>query len=134
MTVDAAAEAGKDYDKVDEIVVFEKGQATKTIEVKIIDDDVWEADEDFYVHLRSIETGEDLEGKDCKTRVTILDDDKPGQVCFREKKIIKTLAPPKDGKEQIEVVVCREKGSDGTVTVQYTTDDIDKSKHTAKVG
>ena len=78
MTVDAAAEAGKDYDKVDEIVVFEKGQATKTIEVKIIDDDVWEADEDFYVHLRSIETGEDLEGKDCKTRVTILDDDKPG--------------------------------------------------------
>lgn len=95
-TVDGEAKAGEDYDAVNETIQFEKGQASKTIDVKIIDDEGWEPDEDFFVQLKHHETGENLTGKDTQTRVTIIDDDKPGQICFRESKTIKALAPTSD--------------------------------------
>ena len=43
-----------------------------------MDDDNWEPDEDFFVQLYNPSTGEELTGQDTKTRVTIIDDDKPG--------------------------------------------------------
>ena len=49
-----------------------------TVDVGIMDDDNWEPDEDFFVQLYNVDTGEELQGQDTKTRVTIIDDDKPG--------------------------------------------------------
>jgi hypothetical protein len=46
--------------------------------VTIYDDDNWEPDEDFFVQLKDADTGQNLHGQDTKTRVTIIDDDKPG--------------------------------------------------------
>lgn len=48
------------------------------MKIEIIDDDSWEPDEDFYVQLYDPDTSEELEGQDTKTRITIIDDDKPG--------------------------------------------------------
>ena len=57
--------------------------------MKIIDDDGWEPDEDFYVELYDKTTGNRLIGEDTRTRVTILDDDKPGMLVFEEKQQIR---------------------------------------------
>jgi len=67
-------------------VVFKSGQTEAEIQVKIIDDDVWEPDEDFFVELYDKTTGIRLLGDDTRTRITILDDDKPGMLVFAEKK------------------------------------------------
>ena len=69
-------------------------------------------------------------GKDTKTRVTIIDDDKPGQICFEETKGIKALA----SEEFIDVNLIRKNGSDGTVTVDFKTVQLDESDHTATPG
>lgn len=82
LTIDAEAKAGEDFEKCDQILTFRQGEKFQYIEVKIIDDDNWEPDEDFFVHLLHPETGENYPEEDTKTRVTIIDDDKPGQICF----------------------------------------------------
>ena len=64
------------------IVEFKSGETQKYIEVGIHDDESWEPDEDFFVVLYDVESNKELKGKDCKTRITIIDDDKPGQICF----------------------------------------------------
>lgn len=126
-TIDAEAKAGDDYEAVDEILTFTAGQKDGYIEVKINDDDNWEPDEDFFVQLYDPDTNLELTGKDTKTRVTIIDDDKPGQISFEETKQIKVL-----GNEEVcEIKILRKNGSDGIVTVDYETFEIDKSNHTA---
>ena len=54
---------------------------SKTVEVKIIDDTKWEPDEDFFILLKA-SSGENLLGCDTRTRVTIIDDDKPSPFAF----------------------------------------------------
>lgn len=110
----------------------------KFITVKINDDDNWEPDEDFWVQLYEpsnpdsmpIENATKLEGGDTKTIVTIIDDDKPGSIAFEESKPIKAIAST--GKAEIKII--RKNGSDGTVTVNYETVELDKSDHTATPG
>lgn len=126
-TIDAEARAGEDYEEVNEILKFDEGQHVNTVTVKINDDDNWEPDEDFYVQLYDVNTNEELVGQDTKTRVTIIDDDKPGQICFAESKTIKALASEKE----VEIVILRKNGSDGIVTVDYETIQLDQSEHTA---
>lgn len=47
-----------------------------------------EPDEEFYVELYDINTKQRLKGQDTRTIVTIIDDDKPPVICFKEKNII----------------------------------------------
>jgi len=116
-TIDAEAKAGDDYEKVDEVLDFGKGDKFKFITVTINDDDNWEPDEDFFVQLYDSVSGMELSGKDTRTRVTIIDDDKPGQLCFEETKNVKVLASDKEA----EIVILRKNGADGIVTVDYET-------------
>ena len=88
-TKEGDAQPDLDYKHIDEEVVFKKGQAEATVSVQIVDDDGWEPDEDFYVELYSKESGDRLNGDDTITRVTILDDDKPGMLVFEEKKAVR---------------------------------------------
>lgn len=92
--------------------------------MKIIDDDGWEPDEDFYVELYDAKTDARLMGEDTRTRVTILDDDKPGMLVFEEKKTIRHAADEQDCK----VVVDRVQGTDGKITVKYRTVELGKGK------
>ena len=129
-TIDAEAKAGDDYEEVKENLEFAAGDETKFITVKIRDDDNWEPDEDFYVQLYDPHTLEELKGQDTRTRVTIIDDDKPGQICFEESKQIKGIASDKVA----EIVIVRKNGSDGEVKVDYETIELDQSSHTATDG
>jgi len=63
-------------------IEFKQTDKFKYVSVKIKDDEEWEPDEDFYVQLYYSKDGKELEGKDTRTRVTIIDDDKPGQIVF----------------------------------------------------
>lgn len=116
-TVDGDAKANEDYKPFDGVLEFANGEETKTFDVGIFDDDSWEPDEDFFCQLFDPNSNEELVGQDTKTRVTIIDDDKPGQICFQNTKGIK-VAPTE---EQLEIKVIRKNGSDGRLTVEYET-------------
>ena len=72
----------------------------------------------------------ELHGKDTLTRVTIIDDDKPGQICFKDTKGIK-VSP---SKAVCDVVILRKNGSDGVVKVDYATVPLGDTDHTATDG
>jgi solute carrier family 8 (sodium/calcium exchanger) len=72
----------------------------------------------------------ELHGKDTLTRVTIIDDDKPGQIYFEATKNIKAVA----SESICEVKLLRKNGSDGVVTVDYKTKPLDDSQETATPG
>lgn len=128
-TIDAEAVAGEDFEGVDELIHFKNGQAETYIEIKIFDDDAWEPDEDFYIQLYDV-LGQELPGRDTRTTVTIIDDDKPGFLCFQEENSIQADAT----QPFVEVVVVRKSGADGKVTVEYETVQLDDSPHTATPG
>ena len=75
VTVDGGAVAGSDFEAVDKIFTFKKGEFYKIIEVVIHDDDEPEDDEQFYLQLKDAKTGKDLLGPSVRTTVTILDND-----------------------------------------------------------
>jgi len=82
------------------------------------------------MQLYNADTAEELEGKDTKTRITIIDDDKPGAIYFQESKTVQADA----SQDTVSVIIERRNGSDGTVTVDYKTTDLDETKHTASAG
>lgn len=61
-----------------------------------------------------------LSGQDAECRITIIDDDYPGQVCFDEHDTIKAAAT----EGYANVVVKRINGSDGVVTIDYMTKEL----------
>ena len=128
-TIDQEAKAGDDYEAVDEIIEFKQGELQNHINVKINDDDNWEPDEDFFVQLIDANTNEELQGKDTRTRVTIIDDDQPGQIAFDEQGTIRAIPT-----EPLEIKVIRKNGSDGQVTVDFETIQLDQSDQTATAG
>nr|2DPK_A Chain A, Sodium/calcium exchanger 1 [Canis lupus familiaris] len=99
-TEDGTANAGSDYEFTEGTVVFKPGETQKEIRVGIIDDDIFEEDENFLVHLSNVkvssEASEDgiLEanhvsalaclGSPSTATVTIFDDDHAGIFTFEE--------------------------------------------------
>ena len=116
-TIDGDAKANEDYTPVDAIVEFARGEYQKTIDIAILDDDQWEPDEDFFVQLYDSETNNELFGLDTKCTITIIDDDKPGQIFFPDAKGIKVSVK----ETEVEIKVGRKNGCDGQVTVDYAT-------------
>lgn len=129
-TRDHTAESPEDYIAVDKPLKFKDGQTEEIFQVEIVDDEGWEPDEDFFCDLLD-ENGNLLEGQDTTTKVTIIDDDKPGQVGFEQTKG-NILALANTGFAQIELI--RKNGSDGVVTVDFETFQIDETEHTATHG
>lgn len=129
-TKDGEACAQDDYIPVDDIIHFKSGEMEAEVVVKILDDDDWEPDEDFFVELYDEGSKNRLIGEDTRTRVTILDDDKPGMLVFEEKK---TLRHPANEAE-CTVVVNRVQGTDGEISVKYETICIDDTQQTATPG
>lgn len=65
------------------------GKKEAEVQIKIIDDENWEPDEDFFVELYNVSDGQRLMGEDTRTRITIMDDDRPGMLAFAEKKQVR---------------------------------------------
>lgn len=131
-TVDGSATSPKDFEALDVEFWLNSGTSgmDEEVNVKICDDEGWEPDEDFFVEIYDKETGERLYGEDTRTRVTILDDDRPGMLRFAERK---RLRHPADRSECI-VRIERINGADGEISVDYETYELDNTRLTATPG
>ncbi|XP_060798163.1 sodium/calcium exchanger 2b isoform X2 [Neoarius graeffei] len=131
-TEDGTANAGSDYEYSEGTLVFKPGETRKEIKVGIIDDDIFEEDEHFFVRLLNLRVGDaegmfesDVVGQAPKgqlveplvTTVTILDDDHAGIFTFSER--IKRV---NESVGTMEVTVVRNSGARGTVILPYHTE------------
>ncbi|XP_034460945.1 sodium/calcium exchanger 2b [Hippoglossus hippoglossus] len=128
-TEDGSANAGSDYDYSEGTLVFKPGETRKDIKVGIIDDDIFEEDEHFFVRLLNLRVGDaegmfesDEVGAAPKARlleplvatVTILDDDHAGIFTFSER-----MVRVSESVGTMEVTVSRNSGARGTVILPY---------------
>uniref|UniRef100_A0A673Z2F8 Solute carrier family 8 member 1a n=1 Tax=Salmo trutta TaxID=8032 RepID=A0A673Z2F8_SALTR len=131
-TEDGTANAGSDYQFTEGVVVFKPGETEKEIRIDIIDDDIFEEDEHFLVHLSNVKvisegTGYGQPranrvdtlaglGLPCSATVTIFDDDHAGIFTFEEP--VMTVS---ESIGMMEVKVLRTSGARGLVVVPYKT-------------
>ncbi|KAM8772737.1 sodium/calcium exchanger 1a [Acanthopagrus schlegelii] len=129
-TEDGTANAGSDYQFTEGTVVFKPGETEKEIRVDIIDDDIFEEDEHFLVHLSNVmvicEGSDEYEGNHmdalaglglpCTATVTIFDDDHAGIFTFEE-----PVVTVSESVGVMEVKVIRSSGARGVVVVPYKT-------------
>ncbi|XP_053503862.1 sodium/calcium exchanger 2b [Ictalurus furcatus] len=131
-TEDGTANAGSDYEYKEGTLVFKPGETRKEIKVGIIDDDIFEEDEHFFVRLLNLRVGDadgmfetDEAGQGPKgrlveplvTTVTILDDDHAGIFTFSEH-----IMRVSESVGTMEVTVVRNSGARGTVILPYHTE------------
>ncbi|XP_029450201.1 sodium/calcium exchanger 1 isoform X2 [Rhinatrema bivittatum] len=130
-TEDGTANAGSDYEFTEGTVIFKPGETQKEIRVGIIDDDIFEEDENFMVHLSNIKVNSEgpevnseanhvatlaCLGSPCTATVTIFDDDHAGIFTFEE-----SVTHVSESIGAMEVKVLRTSGARGTVIVPYKT-------------
>ncbi|CAL8297691.1 unnamed protein product [Arctogadus glacialis] len=130
-TEDGSANAGADYEFSEGTVVFKPGDTVKGISVGIIDDDIFEEDEHFFVrlsNLRVLETEDEvlspnslpypvaMLGFPNVATVTILDDDHSGIFTFESGSVHVS-----ESIGVMEVKVLRTSGARGTVVVPFRT-------------
>ncbi|CAD7941387.1 unnamed protein product [Amoebophrya sp. A120] len=128
-TRDGTATAGEDFVHIEGTLTFNPGEAEKTVTVEIIDDDIYEGDELFYVDLSEASgppgvTVEIPKLEETAT-ITIIDDDLPGVFCF-EKELLDLQESTEDCTQKI--LVQRRGGSTGTVTCKYATEEDSATK------
>lgn len=83
-TIDDTAVAPTDYEKIEYQVTMKANETEKIIKIGIVDDEEWEPDKDFFVELCD-DRLKRFDGDDVVTRVTVLDEDNPGQLGFEQK-------------------------------------------------
>ncbi|XP_023189350.1 sodium/calcium exchanger 1 isoform X2 [Xiphophorus maculatus] len=129
-TEDGTANAGSDYQLTEGTIVFKPGETDKEIHVNIIDDDIFEEDEHFLVHLTNVRVTPDGAndhqanhadglaglGLPCTATVTIFDDDHAGIFSFEE-----PVVTVSESVGVMEVKVTRNSGARGVVAVPYKT-------------
>ncbi|XP_075964642.1 sodium/calcium exchanger 3 isoform X9 [Anarhichas minor] len=128
-TEDGSANAGADYEFSEGTVVFKPGEMIREINIGIIDDDIFEEDEHFFVrlsNLRVLETEDEvlspnslpypnaMLGFPTVATVTILDDDHSGIFTFESNSVHVS-----ESMGIMEVKVLRTSGARGTVIVPY---------------
>lgn len=131
-TEDVTANAGSDYKFTNGTIVFKPGETEKEIRIDIIDDDIFEEDEHFLVHLSNVQVISEGSGSDrhqanpvdtlaglglpCTATVTIFDDDHAGIFTFEE-----PVVTVSESIGVMEVKVARTSGARGVVVVPYKT-------------
>ncbi|XP_033962383.1 solute carrier family 8 member 4b isoform X1 [Pseudochaenichthys georgianus] len=133
-TEDGTANAGSDYEFAEGTLLFKPGETLKEITVGVIDDDIFEEDEYFYVHLSNprmvgypeIGTAPQdasvapkaVLGDNHSATVTIYDDDHAGIFTFEagSQKVSESVGV-------MELKVLRTSGARGLVAVPYRTVD-----------
>ncbi|XP_073464653.1 sodium/calcium exchanger 3 isoform X1 [Aquarana catesbeiana] len=129
-TEDGSANAGADFEFTEGSIVFKPGETQKEFSVGIIDDDIFEEDEHFFVRLSNIRIADVPEPMEPNTfsypkavlvspyvaSVTILDDDHAGIFTF-ECDIIRVS----ESIGVMEVKVLRTSGARGTVIIPFRT-------------
>nr|CAD7593717.1 unnamed protein product [Timema genevievae] len=147
-TEDGSANAGSDYVGARGTLVFHPGEVVQTFRLQVIDDDVFEEDEHFYVRLSNLRTGQPNAdaapapprrlsakpplysptvpqlGSPSLATIMILDDDHGGVFGFQERDIelVESVG-------QYDLKVVRYSGARGKVAIRFFTQD-----GTAKAG
>lgn len=124
-TEDGSAEAGSDYVGKKGTLVFAPGVDEQRFKIEVIDDDLFEQDEHFYVRLKLNNPNDDITlATPNVATVMILDDDHAGIFAFAEKdhELVESVGT-------YELKVQRYSGARGNVRVPYWTED-----GTAKAG
>ena len=119
-TSDLTAQAGEHYVKAAGTIVFEDGESEdKHIKVGIIDNKERNADRHFTCRLEvANDTPGSAVGEVCITLVTIIDDDLPGVIRFKDAELETTETC---GSAKLDVI--RENGGTGSILVKYRTHD-----------
>uniref|UniRef100_A0A4W6EPT9 Calx-beta domain-containing protein n=1 Tax=Lates calcarifer TaxID=8187 RepID=A0A4W6EPT9_LATCA len=131
-TEDGTANAGSDYEFAEGTLLFKPGETLKEITVGVIDDDIFEEDEYFYVHLSNPRvvgypeigtapldasaTPKAVLGDNHTATVTIYDDDHAGIFTFES-----ASHRVSESVGVMEVKVLRTSGARGLVAVPYRT-------------
>ena len=128
-TEDGTANAGSDYEYAESTLVFHPGETHKQFALTIIDDDIFEEDEHFYVRLSNIRVGGPdgmftTNQSNCVAQlvnpsmatIMILDDDHAGIFHFEQRELSFSEAVG-----EAHIKVCRSSGARGTVKVPYRT-------------
>ncbi|CAK1547455.1 unnamed protein product [Leptosia nina] len=115
-TEDGTAEAGSDYVAAQGSLTFGHGETEKKFSVQVIDDDVFEEDEHFFVRLNTPK-GACLASPSMAT-IVILDDDHSGVFSFSQRDYELT-----ESVGTYELKVVRTAGARGRVRVPYNTED-----------
>lgn len=123
-TEDGTARADSDYQFTEGTLLFQPGEIQKVIIINIVDDDIFEEDEHFLVHLSNVmvlsERNEAVSsatlGLPCTASITILDDDHAGIFTFEEE-----MVTVSKNVGVMEVKVVRTSGARGVVAVPYST-------------
>ncbi|XP_071974506.1 sodium/calcium exchanger 1-like isoform X2 [Engystomops pustulosus] len=131
-TEDGTANAGSDYELAEGSLIFQPGESKKELRLGIIDDDVFEEDEHFYVQLsnprraRGVRDGPGRVrlGTGRRATVTIFDDDHAGIFSFESGSM---RVSESIGTMRAKVV--RGSGARGRVVIPYRT-----SEGSAKAG
>jgi len=127
-TQEGTAKSGVRYSDVDGSLRFTANQTERYIDIPIIDNDTWEPDEHFFIHIADLqvlqghfsthgaESTEYQIGLDA-TRVTVVNDDMPGTLDFDFLEVFS-----KNGEDAI-LGINRTHGTCGPITCKYTTKD-----------
>uniref|UniRef100_A0A8C9S792 Solute carrier family 8 member 4a n=1 Tax=Scleropages formosus TaxID=113540 RepID=A0A8C9S792_SCLFO len=124
-TEDGTANAGSDYEFAEGTLLFKPGETVKELTVGVIDDDIFEEDEYFYVHLsnpRVVHRPENAAvpkaalGPAHTATVTIYDDDHAGIFTFES-----ATTRVSESVGIMRVKVQRTSGARGKVAVPYHT-------------
>ena len=116
-TQDSDALAGEDYESTSGSVTFAIGEAVKQISVPIINDNQDESNESFKVVLQNPTGNAVLDSATSTATVNITDNDVAGTLS------IQSAATVSEKGIEVILTVTRENGSDGVVTVGYSTAD-----------
>ncbi|KAL8606727.1 hypothetical protein ACOMHN_018761 [Nucella lapillus] len=116
-TREGSAKPGKDFKYTQGTLTFSENEYKKSITVPIINDNQYEVDVDFYLILKNPTGGAGL-GDPSISRITVVDDDDPGEFLFEHPHY---HADMKSGKITMKVI--REQGIDGKVSLEYSTID-----------
>lgn len=123
-TEDGSAEAGSDYVGKKGTLHFPPGVDEQRFRIEVIDDDVFEQDEHFYVKLTNTSSNDVILATPCVATVMILDDDHGGifAFCSKDHELCESVGI-------YDLKVQRFSGARGKVLLPYWTED-----GTAKAG
>jgi len=95
-----------------------------------VDDDEWEPDLDFYVELYdpSTQKNERFSGDDTRCKVTILDEDFPGVLGFKD-----TDIRVSKNQENADITIIRSEGADGKISCMIRTEALHNNLNTGAV-
>lgn len=114
-TRDGSAKHGKDYHSLKGTLTFHPGETKKILTVTIVHHDGYALEKDFYVLLKNPVGTVEL-GEPNLARITIIDDDEPGEFSFEDASYHANVVT-----SDVTCTIIRRKGCDGMVTLTYNT-------------